>query len=497
VKSLQHLPDRPRQRGQAIVWFLATIAACCCTFALVYNIGQVANTKETTVNAADAAALSGALVEARMLNFEAYTNRAMIANEVTVAQLVSLDSLIGYANEFIQWVAIYTSIVPILDDITSAAASATEAATEVANGVLSVAIQAPEGANALLYGAREVANLAAPVAAKDVSDQIASANGAQTSGNFASEGVVTYLNATNWLNFTDPYNNGSQRDNAKNVILNSRDVWSSQRGDSKAIDFANDAMEVAGLIASAGTGYVGLQKTSGTATLQDYDHWSAQDSIDLTIGTIKFCYVVIPCGYDTHLDPTGPPIAYGRTDADADGSTGSDLCNYKPTTTNCTMAVENSYNMYWDGPVGVGNGIPTIRDLAKDLQKPCSSSNVSDSPSLTYVVAVTKPASATQTTQQLGMNTVNVTGPQGSPSMVDDLQGNNLTSIAAGCAFFLRPDSNKSDITEGNLARADGVHEYASLYNPYWQARLTTPDSKLKTLLYGLIGQPGVDGYTP
>ena len=50
-----------------------------------------------------------------------------------------------------------------------------------------------------------------------------------------------------------------------------------------------------------------------------------------------------------------------------------------------------------------------------------------------------------------------------------------------------------ADITAGNLPRPDAIHEFASLYNPYWQARLTAADPKWSAMLYGLIQQPGVD----
>jgi len=154
VKSKHQLPDRRRQRGQTVLWFLATIAACCCVFSLVYNVGQVTNHKEATINAADAAALSGALVEARMLNFEAYTNRAIIANEVTIAQIVSLDSWLNYNNELLQYIAAYTQPIPYLDDITQSIAQASQTATDVMNPILANAVQPIEYVNAGLMGAR-------------------------------------------------------------------------------------------------------------------------------------------------------------------------------------------------------------------------------------------------------------------------------------------------------------------------------------------------------
>src|ERR1700751_2618308 len=103
MNLLGRLKHASSQRGQTILWFLATTAACCAVFALVYNIGQVTSEKEKTINAADAAALSGALVEARALNFEAYVNRAMIANEVTIAQLLSAESFVNYDSTMAEY----------------------------------------------------------------------------------------------------------------------------------------------------------------------------------------------------------------------------------------------------------------------------------------------------------------------------------------------------------------------------------------------------------
>jgi hypothetical protein len=54
--------------------------------------------KTRAENAADAAAYSAALVQARALNFAAYTNRAIVANQVAIAQTLSLINYINYAG---------------------------------------------------------------------------------------------------------------------------------------------------------------------------------------------------------------------------------------------------------------------------------------------------------------------------------------------------------------------------------------------------------------
>ena len=77
-----------RQRGQVLVWTLATAAACVAVFLAVYGVGQANIEKQKVVNTADAAVYSAAMMEARTLNFEAYVNRSIVANEVVIAQVV-------------------------------------------------------------------------------------------------------------------------------------------------------------------------------------------------------------------------------------------------------------------------------------------------------------------------------------------------------------------------------------------------------------------------
>jgi Flp pilus assembly protein TadG len=74
-----------RQRGQVLVLGLALMFACCLIFYFLFNTGQVTATKQRLTNASDAAAYSAALWRARVLNFHAYSNRAIIAQEVAVA----------------------------------------------------------------------------------------------------------------------------------------------------------------------------------------------------------------------------------------------------------------------------------------------------------------------------------------------------------------------------------------------------------------------------
>ena len=88
-----------RQRGQALPLGLAMILIGVLGALVLYNTGRTASDKARLANAADAAAYSGLLWQARALNFQAYTNRAMVANQVSIAQAVSLSSWARYGDQ--------------------------------------------------------------------------------------------------------------------------------------------------------------------------------------------------------------------------------------------------------------------------------------------------------------------------------------------------------------------------------------------------------------
>jgi len=87
------MPDRGRQQGQSSVFVIVFLGITILSLVFLYKAGKLTSEKMELQNAADAVAYSVALLEARDLNFMAYTNRAMVANEVAVGQAVGLASM--------------------------------------------------------------------------------------------------------------------------------------------------------------------------------------------------------------------------------------------------------------------------------------------------------------------------------------------------------------------------------------------------------------------
>jgi len=103
-----------QQKGQALVLSVFLVLATAMTTVLMYNNGQTTTEKTRLVNAADAAAYSGAVFVARSLNFYAYTNRAMIANHVAVGHFVSYVSWLRYVEDSVSELNNYTRFIPYI-----------------------------------------------------------------------------------------------------------------------------------------------------------------------------------------------------------------------------------------------------------------------------------------------------------------------------------------------------------------------------------------------
>lgn len=81
-----------RQRGQAAVLTYLFAAVLVVSALSLYRTGRLTSDKMQLQNAADALAFSISTVEARDLNFAAYTNRAIVANEVAIGQAIGMAS---------------------------------------------------------------------------------------------------------------------------------------------------------------------------------------------------------------------------------------------------------------------------------------------------------------------------------------------------------------------------------------------------------------------
>ncbi len=122
------------QRGQAILLILLVTVACVLLGLSLVNTGILTSEKMQLQNAADAAAYSVSTIEARDLNFTAYTNRAMVANEVALGQMVGMASWAKMTRSTPGFLDLYFSPVypvPVIGQIIKGIISALKTVTTV------------------------------------------------------------------------------------------------------------------------------------------------------------------------------------------------------------------------------------------------------------------------------------------------------------------------------------------------------------------------------
>ncbi len=250
-----------RDHGHAVVFVLALLSCLVVAALLVYDSGRLVAQKRRLLDSADAAAMSAAIFEARVLNFESYMNRAIVANQAAMAQSVSLRSWLDYMTRTVDRANRITRFVPYLG-------TATQALRNVMANVNRVAQRLLTGSEAVLAlftvdfaRAADALHLAAMPAAIELARRTASDNFPGASSSARGEALLA-THATRWARLTRAYA-GAQRGRQKEVVVRSLDRFTADRGASFGVPVI-----------------VRLEKRGGT-DLIGFDTWRGMDTFAL------------------------------------------------------------------------------------------------------------------------------------------------------------------------------------------------------------------------
>lgn len=460
------LPKLGRERGQALIYGLFVLAGGLTALFFLFNTGQLVAEKSKLVNAADAVAYSAGVMHARALNFQAYTNRALIANEVMIAQAVSVSSwsshvvthtenvpMLNCRNQFAVPIALrLVKYTPVCFALTfgpiAAAVEPVDASVQV---VAEGAVRASEGSKTLLQGAQLLMSTSFVAARQVLINQVADAN-------YAGDGAVTVdiLPLTdNYLRFEgQPFirsYSGDDRQRFKDVAVSAayRDDFIERRS------WTDDS--VVSCKIAPGARY---QKRGGTDMI-GFDQWKAMDTASLHPYHWSGIWPFGRCKNDAEI-----PLGYGTRAAAAGNAGGADDGNFGGVNDN-PAARDLASGSDWGY-----SGLPTFYDLSQpglryretdpDLER--------RNPSLRFAVSLTRDMAQLKTSAGTA-----VTKPTGSMDIfAGRLASNRMRAVATSEVYFRRP-----------VARDDGKTELASLFNPYWQVRLV--DSASADIALALI----------
>lgn len=423
------MSNRARNRGQALVMALGLLLASGAGLYFMFGTGQVATAKQRLVNAADAAAWSAALWRARVLNYHAYSNRAIVANEVAIAQAITLVSWARYFESLTRNAATVGSYVPparaVLEGLAQAAALASETTRAAAAIEIPARGAAAVGYKEILQTSQEILHLSTHgFGLNTVAAEVARAN---------DPGYFAFLlpDLGSYARMTRRYTSDGDRSRLAQLVVDSLDPFT---GGPRAEDIHTP-------IPSPCLKLMRIRKRGGTELMPSLDRWEAVDTMSFHLRTLRFPF---RCREREAL-----PLGWGAAEAGALPGTDS-VAGGGDTWINPRATRLAANDMQSFGPYA---GIARIRDLDYD------SLDGTPFPTSRIAVVARQKGADVRTAQSRRLASGRLLG-------TDRFAGSDpayLWALSAAEVYFRRPPDAPLRV------------EYASLFSPYWQVRLVEP----------------------
>ncbi len=429
------------QQGQALIYGIFVMVGGLAALFFLFNTGQLTREKTKLVNTADAVAYSAGVMNARALNYEAYTNRAMVANTVAIAQLVSLSSWVQYVDTL----AIFGFTVA--NPIKYSAFFPSYIAAQSASGVVdpddlkNIAEISDNIIRNALMNAQQVAYIGLIPTRQQVMNDVATAN-------YNNDGLVTVeqltLPADDFPGFVTRYSDSERtRFAAVAKISAFRDNFLPKR-----------SWTLPGLYSDCGgataSGRVDFLTRRGGTELIGFDEWKAMD----TLSEKRWVPKNKTDALCSRLDES--PVGWGAQTAADSPSLDLDPTHYdysvpvNPASSALAIVSSNAWSY---------SGLPNFYDLSENaLSK--------DDPRLQFAVRVLRNKNQTLSSEGRSAFT---NGTRLNTYKADTAGGNHLVAVSASEVFFQRP-AGAQDNEYGN--EIGKPREIGSLFNPYWQVRL-------------------------
>ena len=452
-------------RGQVLPAALGFLLIASAVFYLMVNAGQTLIEKTRVANAADAAAYSVGVVEARALNYDAYMNRAIVANEIVIAQMVSMASWIKYfgstadnypaasgtivtmmalpkdPEKLMRLNAVFLGSDYLAAWSMSSVSERVKYLVDGAGGVISIH-QAVITALSFSQTAVQL-NLVAGIRQEEIARDVVHAMDPDLRAEvlLASHGFDSFTVA-----HTKGGPDGDDRARLADVTTRSRDPFTRER------NWTLDSFDLP-LLKKDGA----LKKRGGT-DLVNYDEWRGVDTLELhgrAFGCRRHWYSLPSWCNDIQV-----PVGAGGEEVDAGGGD-TDMGHHgNAYAENGNTAHSLAEPSMAAVPFAYFTGLPSSRDLAK--------------PNEDAVTAITVRVSKDQGKTLTSGNAATAKAGGRLALFNDRPAAGRLTALSRAQVFFDRI-----------AARADGKEEIGSLYNPHWRVRLvpTTAADKAATAL--------------
>lgn len=433
------------QQGQALPLALVLLVAVAATVFFMFNSGQLVQEKLRLTNTADAVAYSAGVYEARVLNYDAYTNRAIIANEIAIGQAVGLASWAKYMGTSADTIGPYLNLIPYVGPYLKSLMDYIETIMDYVTLALSYVVPLHDAAiQALMlsqYAVHGPGNLVALANRKLVMDEVAKRNDPDAQVDFAPLG-------DDFSGFTERYTSQQERTRIGKVVSDGRDAFLKSRN----WDFGL-VINILGCKVSVSPGV--LKKRGSTELIDLTEGWKSMDTLSLHSFGVKVKWNGIKCTHSEY-----PVIGYGTAfSADSLDDSNYDYAGSRSTNPNASNQADSSNgiaNGFDPVPNSIGGGaIPAFHELSASALK-------QDDPRTAITIRVTKSSN-----KQRYSGGSSIIQPGGRLALYQGQHaGGESAAISRAEVFFERPD--------GANPLFPAKAEKGSLFSPYWQVRLVS-----------------------
>lgn len=490
-------------RGQALIFGMLFMGVSGIVVIMLFNGSMLAITKTQLQNAADAGAYSAAVLQARDANFSAYTNRAMIANQVAVAQFVSLESYFEdaaqthkRANSTLHDTVYRTapSAAPIWD---IAKKVPVDKAYSAVNAMAAPAVKALDLLIAGMDEAQQIHHLGTMAEMMFVADEVVKKNdpqaGVTTSAFMLGDAA---LRVKRWGN--DATTRHRANDSSKEadrfadavVSRDSQDWFIRNRGSVPTPFWASPVKPYLCPGAAFTFTTFGFTHAGGTFLSSNKRRWLA---LDATMGGgMASCTWLVPCPIGTcpftittpfpDVSTTAPFLGgHGGAVAGANGKYG-ETKGYKNNPLESMLygfamtspaVVPANYRYWMKGP---GNSLDTgggLQDHYRDMASPTASTSkpknqtpLENGGKFPVTIEVERRQDSIRQSTTLMKDADRL-------RLEDGLKGQTMRALSTAHAYFYRPRvDDLKQFTRNGWRRGDSRTEYQNLFSPYWQARL-------------------------
>jgi len=441
--------------GQVIPLTAVFLVIVSLSAVFLYNTNIVVTERVKLQNTADSVAFSVASVDARYLNFMAYSNRAMIANHVIAAQSVGIASSGKMLNQTGENAKKVLGKIPYYGTYyINALAVGLEYYSEGLDAYADIAIPIANYTTKALSLAQQSYRATLPLVSTSLTQKLIAAN--DKHGELSTVIALGHdKQLVSFLDTFDPDNSSSKAHKEKSdefykITMSSRNKFSSSRsgdwGDGLKIPFVLEfhPVKYGGTDMSNGS--------SGPKSAKKYVTWAGMDTLSLSYRTFSCTTKLgIPkwCGYKEI------PFGYGS------GTAGSDY----------NFAKDKSKSLYGNGAWRNSNSASLQVSYGKKYKNSNydgmlefidikQNGRVDSAP--TAFIALSKNENHIATGKSLGTFT-----DSADISEKGSLRKGQQFTLAKAAAYFER--TQELDVSS---LRSGSKREFGNLYNPFWVPKL-------------------------